>query len=138
MLLQSFVLGFEVKVPVHESLVGVVNSFKIGVLASLVNFEAVVLGLETLECGSELVSSVVLMAIFGKLHLLILNESSIGFLEVVDLDVESVDLTLQPRDVCLGCMDSALAFIAVCSSHIELLVQGSSSVDQGVSLGFKH
>ena len=43
MLLKSFVLGFEVKVSVHQGLVGVINSFKISVLSSLLNFKTVVL-----------------------------------------------------------------------------------------------
>lgn len=42
MLLKSLILCFEVKVSVHQRLVGVVNSFKISVLSSLLNFKAIV------------------------------------------------------------------------------------------------
>lgn len=83
-------------------------------------------------------SSVVLVTIFGKLHLLVLNKSSVGLLEVIDLNVKTVYLTLQPRDVCLSCVDSTLALVTVCSSCSELLIQGCSSVDEGVALSFKH
>lgn len=39
-------------------------------------------------------SCVVLVAIFGKLHLLILDEGSICLFQVVDLDIETMDVAL--------------------------------------------
>lgn len=86
-LLESLVLGFQVEVSVHEGLVRVVDSFQVCVLAALVDLQTVVLCLEALKSGCQLVSSIVLVTIFRELHLLVLNKSCVGFLEVVNLDV---------------------------------------------------
>ena len=47
-LLESLVFSLEVKVPVHEGLVGVVDCLQIGVLTPLINFDAVVFSLHSL------------------------------------------------------------------------------------------
>ena len=39
-------------------------------------------------------SCVVLVAIFGKFHLLVFDEGSICLFQIVDLDIETVDVTL--------------------------------------------
>jgi hypothetical protein len=56
-------LTLEVEVSIHEGLVGIVDSLKICVLASLINFKAVELSLEGLKLSCEFVSSVVLLTV---------------------------------------------------------------------------
>ena len=86
-LLQGFVFGLEVEVPVHQSLIGIVHGFQIGVFASLVDLQTIVLGFQALQFGSEIVSRIVLLTILGQLLLLVLDEHRIGLLEIVDLQV---------------------------------------------------
>lgn len=75
-------------------MVRVVNRFKICVLAALVYLKAVALCLKTLKGRSQLVSSVIFVAILRQLMLLIFNKSTISLFQVVDLNIESMNGTL--------------------------------------------
>lgn len=70
--------------------------------------------------------------------LLVFDEHSICPLQIVDLDVQSVDVALQCGDVCLRCVDSALAFVTILSSHVQLLIEGTRSVNQLIALLFEY
>ena len=74
MFLKSLILGFEVKVSVHQGLVGVVDSFKISVLSSLLNFKTVVLGFQALQLGGEFVGKIVFLTVFSQLLFLVFNQ----------------------------------------------------------------
>ena len=87
MFLKSLVLGLQVKVSVHEGLVGVVDGLEVGVLSSLLDLKRVELSLHRLESGSELVSSVILVAVSLEFHLLIFDQGGIRALKSVDLDI---------------------------------------------------
>ena len=76
-LLQGLVFGFEVGVSVHQCLIRVVDGLKVGVLASLLYFKRVELGLKGLELGGQLVGAVVLVTVLLELNLLVLDEGSI-------------------------------------------------------------
>ena len=116
MLLESLVLGLQVKVAVHEGLVGVVDRLKIGVLASLIDFETIKLGLEALESGGELVSFVVLSAVGLQFHLLLVHEAGVHLFKLTYLHVKAVNHTLQLGDVSLSSVDLALDIIGVLAS----------------------
>jgi len=122
-LLQGLVLSLEVKVSVHQSLVGVVDSLKIGVLGSLIDLQAVEFGLQALQLGSELMSQVVLLTVFGQLLLLLFNKKGVGSLEVVDLQIKSMDHALQLCDIGLGLMDLDCGLLSLLGSLIQLLIQ---------------
>jgi len=51
------------------------------------------------------VGPVVLLTIFGKLLLLVFNESGIGSLKLINLQIESMDHALELCDISLGLMD---------------------------------
>lgn len=74
MFLKSLILGFEVKISVHQSLVGVVDSFKISVLGSFLNFKTVVLRFQALQLGGEFVGKIVFLTVFSQLLLLLFNQ----------------------------------------------------------------
>lgn len=75
MLLQGLVLALQVKISVHQCLVGVVHGLQISVFSSLIDFEAVVLGFEGLQMGRQLVGSVVLLAVGLELVFLLLYKA---------------------------------------------------------------
>lgn len=123
MLLQGLILSLEIEVSVHQGLVRVVDSLKIGVLGSLIDFQAVEFGLQALQLRSELVSQVVLLTIFGQLLLLVFNENGIGPLKLVDLQIESMNHALQFRDIRLRLMDLDRSLLRLLGSLIQLLIE---------------
>jgi len=122
-LLQGLILSLEIEVSVHQGLVRVVDSLKIGVLGSLIDFQAVEFGLQALQLRSELVSQVVLLTIFGQLLLLVFNENGIGPLKLVDLQIESMNHALQFRDIRLRLMDLDRSLLRLLGSLIQLLIE---------------
>lgn len=122
MLLQCLVLLLELQVPVHQSLVGVVDSLQVGVEASLVDFKSVVLRLKRLELVGEVMSTVVLVAVLLELQLLLVDKSLISLLILVDLDIEAVDHGLELGDVSLGGEDLRGSFLDLLGPHLEALI----------------
>ena len=133
MFLKSFVLRLEIKISVHECLVRVVNSFQISVLATFIDLETVEFSLKSLQRGSQLVGSIVLMAVLREFHLLIFDQGSIYFFQIVNIHIKTMNVTLQSRDFCLGIVNSYLTFITVLSSNVQLLVHCACSINQSVS-----
>lgn len=132
--LESLVLRFKVEVSVHQGLVGIVDRLKISVLASLINFKTVELGLETLESGGELVSFVVFRAVGLQFHLLLVYQTGIYLFELTYLQIKAVNHALQLGDVALGSVDLALHVVGVLSSLVKLLGHALTSLHKGLSL----
>lgn len=103
-------------------------------MAALLHFKRVKLGLETLQIGSQLMRHVVLGTILGQLVLLLVDEHRNTLLEVVDLNVQTVDGTLEFANIRLGGLNAVVAFVALLTSHCQLLVHGGYSVNQSGSL----
>lgn len=128
MLLEGFVFGFQVQVSVHQGLVGVVHGFKIGVLGSLVDLEAVEFGFQALQLGSEFVCQVVFLTVLGQFLFLFFNKKCVSSFKGVDLEIESVDHALELGDVSLGCVDLDSGLLSLFGALVQLVVEGSSSI----------
>ena len=138
MLLKSFVFLLQVKVSVHQCLVGIVYSFQVGILGSFVNFKAVKLSLVTLKVGSVLVSLVVLVTVLLKFSLLIVNEVCINLFEFIDFKIKPVDHAFEFANVSLSSVNFHSAVFSVFSSLLKLFVKTVGSLNKSLSLFVKH